>query len=197
MNPIGGQQTSSVVESISRLLEQSKFKEAATLAQGLIDSGDEEAKAAGTILYATAVGQSAVSGSAELSNAIRLVRSAYEAAPNSGSARLLANLLMTEGAGGYSESYLLLSKWVQKEASAPLHLGLARCFRNKPAPDLQLAQRHYLLAAIRGRVAGVVGYGELALKQEQFLRTILATVLLPILSGLFRVLLGSKSKELY
>lgn len=112
-------------------------------------------------------------------------------------ARLYCAVLLRLGACRYSEAWLPLHRELQSRPSGGLYLSLAYYFRHKPMPELGLARRYYLKAAVRGRIQGLIGAFEMSRELEEGWISLFSLTAMIVLAPIYRLMLPVRSKNAF
>lgn len=181
-----------VLRSAERADALGQHAEVVRLATQLIQAGDPWL-VSGYMLRAFAYEYGANEGVEDLMRATNDFRQLVLIAPHTISYTNLARVGMKKGHDGYPAALAHLSEASKLGKTPELYLAFAHYWRTAPEPDLEVAKRYFLQAAIRGRFRGFFGYAEVSRALGQPVRAFIADVA-RIFSGPFLwMLLRSKA----
>lgn len=131
----------------------------------------------------------------DLAKAEACYRSASDAVRNSqpGPFLYLARVKMKQGAA-YEQALRYLRE--AEALKAPdIDLAYAYFYENAPEPNLEVAKRHYLKAAVRGRFAGFFGYASLLRRSGNSVQATIVDGVRILLGPFLFIVLGKKARN--
>jgi TPR repeat protein len=148
--------------------EQRNGDQAIKIAVALSDAGHDQADFLLGLIFEFGTSTS----KADIARAVRHYRKAALACRSAIGNRHLARALMKLGQSAYDEAFRCLSHAAFEEPSPEVDLGFAWYYETKAAPEYEMAQRHYLRAALNGRFLGFSGYSRVSRLAGQSVRAL-------------------------
>lgn len=108
-----------------------------------------------------------------------------------------ARATMKKGPEYYDSAIEFLEKAQALGDDPEVLLGFAHYYRTKPNPQIELAKRFYLRAALRGRFAGFMGYSEVSRQVGQRGRALAMDIVRVSCGPFLTIFLGGAANDVF
>lgn len=173
--------------------ENEAYAEVIRLASHLIQAGDPWI-VRGFMLRGSAYEHGSSDGVGDIAMAVQDFRQVSILAPHSLSYQCLARVLMKSGNDNYPSALRFLGEASSLGATPELYLGYAHYYQTCREPDLQLARKYFLRAALRGRFQGFFGYSHVSRMLGQPIRAAFVDAVRVVLGPFIWLVLGAKAR---
>ena len=175
-----------------QLLEDGRTREAAGLADALIESNSERERLDGYMCRGMVFEDGGDGIEIDLKKSLDSYRRASLIAP--GSITFMSMARVSLGLGDYSEAYKFLQLSRSYEVTPELLLGFALYFELSYPADPEKAMDYYFKAAMKGRFAGFFGYSRVARASGRRLKAFLMDCLRLLTGPFIALAIGARAR---